>query len=274
MSYCLAPPDGPLVVQTESRLGAAGSCLENIFLSLVIPTYNERLNIEQLVDETTLVLDRVLPECYELIVVDDNSPDRTYEVVASLSNRYPKLKLLHRVAERGLATAAIRGWQVSQGNILGIIDADLQHPPYVLAELLEQIDKGADIAIASRYLTREGLGSHRQFRWWTAQLARILTQVFLPGIAGKCSDPMSGFFLFRRRVITGRLLDPSGYKILLDVLARGNTGSIKEVAFVFQQRRLGESKLTFAQCIEYCNHLRKLTLFLLKEKMKKTGDTS
>src|SRR5919202_6704253 len=97
-----------------------------ILLSLVIPTYNESKNIPIIIDLLTNTLDKVIPEAYELIVVDDNSPDRTWEVAAALMPEYPQLRVMRRVEERGLSTAVIRGWQAAQGEVLGVIDADLQ----------------------------------------------------------------------------------------------------------------------------------------------------
>ena len=118
--------------------------------SLIIPTYNEGKNIRSIVHQLTSLLDPVLPEQYELIVVDDNSPDRTWELALNLMAEYPQLRVMRRQQERGLSTAVIRGWQAASGDVLGVIDGDLQHPPEVLLNLLGTIEQGADLAVASR----------------------------------------------------------------------------------------------------------------------------
>lgn len=127
-----------------------------IRFSLIIPTFNERENIEKMVARLSQLLDQALPNDYELLVVDDNSPDRTWEYAQDLTEQYPNLLVMRRQEERGLSTAVIRGWQAARGEIIGVIDADLQHPPEVLLKLLEKIDEGADLAVASRHV--EGVG--------------------------------------------------------------------------------------------------------------------
>ncbi|MFM6059285.1 MAG: glycosyltransferase, partial [Microcystis aeruginosa] len=98
-------------------------------LSLVIPTYNERDNVIPLVENLSQLLDRKIPGQYELIIVDDDSPDRTWELASKLTPDYPQLRVMRRQGEKGLASAVVRGWQGSRGEILGVIDGDLQHPP-------------------------------------------------------------------------------------------------------------------------------------------------
>ena len=117
---------------------------EIILLSLVIPTYKERDNIEKVVSILSQLLDESIPGEYELIVVDDDSPDRTWEVAQSLTDEYPQLRVMRRQNERGLSSAVIRGWQVARGSILGVIDGDLQHPPEVLTQLLREMMQRAD----------------------------------------------------------------------------------------------------------------------------------
>jgi len=114
-------------------------CNPDYLLSLVVPTYNEGKNLVILIASLVETLDEFIPQAYEIIVVDDDSPDRTWEIAQSLQPNYPQLQVIRRTKERGLATAVIRGWQVAQGKILGVIDGDLQHPPDTLKEMLRAI---------------------------------------------------------------------------------------------------------------------------------------
>ncbi len=227
-------------------------------LSLVIPTYNERDNIIYIIDQLAGLLEPVLPDQYELIVVDDNSPDHTWKVALELTPSYPQLKVVCRKNERGLSSAVIRGWQIAQGQILGVIDADLQHPPEVLLELLKNIQEGADMAVASRHIEGGGVSEWSVIRRFLSRGAQVLGLIVLPNVVGRVSDPMSGYFMIRREAIAGPKLNPMGYKILLEVIGRGQIKDIAEVGYVFQERREGESKVTWRQYIDYLLHLARL----------------
>jgi len=264
MTPCLIPtPEGPLLI--PARQSAATSSSKNIAFSLAIPTYNESGNISRLIAQIKQVLDLKLGKAYEIIVVDDNSPDGTSSAIENLALSHSQLKLICRKNQRGLATAVIRGWQVSQGAILGVIDGDLQHPPEVLADLLKKMDEGADIAIASRYLSSDGMAGLSWFRRMTSRAAKLLGTIFLGNTLAKVTDPMSGFFVVRRKAISERLLAPSGYKILIEVLARGTVDNIAEVPYIFQQRYQGKTKVTWREYLEYLWHLGKLRFFLARQ---------
>jgi dolichol-phosphate mannosyltransferase len=227
-------------------------------LSLIIPTYNEKQNIAFLVKILSDLLDRALPNDYELIVVDDDSPDRTWEVAQSLMSDFPHLKVMRRQEEKGLSSAVVRGWQVARGDILGVIDADLQHPPEILLKLWEKMQQGADLAIASRHVEGGGVSEWSITRRFLSRGAQLIGLVILPNVVGRVSDPMSGYFMVRRSAIAGPRLNPLGYKILLEVIGRGNIETIAEVGYIFQERLEGESKVTWKQYIEYLLHLLKL----------------
>ena len=231
-----------------------------IRFSLVLPTYNERENIESVVKRLTRILDRALPNDYELIVVDDDSPDRTWELAQSLKSQYPQLQVMRRQQERGLSTAVIRGWQAARGQVLGVIDADLQHPPEVLLQLLEQVDRGADLAVASRHADGGGVSTWSATRRFLSRGAQTLGLVLLPQVLSRVTDPMSGYFLVRRSAIADVRLNPLGYKILIEVLGRGQVDRIAEVGYVFQEREVGESKVTWRQYQEYLHHLLRLRI--------------
>lgn len=232
----------------------------DIYFSLVIPTYKERDNIQNVVRILTQTLDEYIPGDYELIVVDDDSPDHTWEVAQSLMSEYPQLRVMRRQQERGLSSAVIRGWQVARGQILGVIDGDLQHPPEVLTQLLASVQKGADLAVASRHVEGGGVSSWSVVRRFLSRGAQLLGLLFLPNVLGRVSDPMSGYFMIRRNSIAGKTLNPVGYKILLEVIGRGDVGEIAEVGYVFCERKEGESKVTWKQYVEYLHHLIRLRL--------------
>lgn len=235
---------------------------DNILLSLIIPTYKESGNISSLIDKLTALLNDVMPYKYELIVVDDDSPDFTWKIALALTADYPHLKVIRRTKEKGLSTAVIRGWQVARGEILGVIDADLQHPPETLINLWAEIERGADLAVASRHVEGGGVSDWSVIRRFLSRGAQTLGLIILPNVIGRVSDPMSGYFLVRRRCLIGCTLSPLGYKILIEVLGRGKIGWIGEVGYVFQERQEGESKVTKTQYIDYIRHLIRLRLSL------------
>lgn len=227
-------------------------------LSLIVPTYNESGNVEVLVQRISDILDDLLPQNYQLILVDDDSPDRTWEIAQSLQSQYPQLVVIRRQTERGLSTAVIRGWQQAEGEILGVMDGDLQHPPAVLAQLLTAIKDGASIAIASRYVKGGGVGDWNGIRQFLSQGAIRLAVWILPEVASHLSDPMSGYFLIQRQAIANCELSPIGYKILLEVMARGRISKVQEVGFTFDLRTQGSSKVTWRQYEEFIRHLIRL----------------
>lgn len=231
-----------------------------IYLSLVIPTYKERDNIQNVIRILSQLLEEVVLGDYELIIVDDDSPDRTWEVAQSLMGEYPKLRVMRRQVERGLSSAVIRGWQCARGRVLGVIDGDLQHPPEVLPQLLRGIEGGADLAVASRHIEGGGVSSWSVIRRLLSRGAQVLGLIILPGVLGRVSDPMSGYFMVRRSAIAGVILNPVGYKIILEVIGRGRVGDIAEVGYVFCERQEGESKVTWKQYVEYIHHLIRLRL--------------
>ena len=128
----ISVPSGVLEIPALSEFTQSD---DSVYFSLIIPTYNEGKNILAVVHLLSYLLDEALPNNYELVVIDDDSPDRTWEIAQGLTKDYPHLRVMRRQGERGLSTAVIRGWQVAQGQILAVIDGDLQHPPEVLLTL-------------------------------------------------------------------------------------------------------------------------------------------
>jgi dolichol-phosphate mannosyltransferase len=256
------PVSGIVAGRDSAQAGSNELGNRPILLSLVIPTYNEGKNIHKIVSLLSQILDGVIPDAYELVVVDDNSPDGTWELAQGLMREYPQLQVMRRVEERGLSTAVIRGWQASRGEVLGVIDADLQHPPEVLEKLWGEIQRGADLAVASRHVEEGGVSDWSAVRRFLSRGAQTVGLILLPGVVGRVSDPMSGYFLVRRRCLVGRTMSPLGYKILIEVLARGRVPWIGEVGYVFQERQEGESKVTAKQYVDYLRHLLRLRLSL------------
>jgi dolichol-phosphate mannosyltransferase len=228
-------------------------------ISIIIPTYNERENITPLLER----IDRALASRdYEVVFVDDNSKDGTAELINSLSHKYPA-RVAVRQEERGLATAVVHGIDHSEGGTIVVMDADLQHPPEVIPELLSKIESGADIVIASRYVEGGGMKEWGLIRRLISKGAIVLAHVLLPATRA-VKDPMSGFFAFKREGIGKARLKPSGYKILLEVLMEGEFRNAAEVPYTFSNRSGGESKLNARQQIEYLKHLFSL--------MRRTGE--
>ena len=223
--------------------------------SLVVPTFNERPNIGPLIGRIEAVLNQE-PIDFEIIIVDDNSPDETWKLAQEIAKEDSHLQVIRREGSRGLATAVVAGWKAAKGEILGVIDADLQHPPEILPHLLEPILSGlADISVASRHASGGGVGKWNLPRRLISRGAAAIAFLLLPQTLRRVQDPMSGFFLIRRSVINSARLKPKGYKILLEVLAKGNYRRIVEVPYVFEERKDGKSKLGPKQYLEFLIHL-------------------
>jgi dolichol-phosphate mannosyltransferase len=256
-SASLPAPTGDLIVPAAPT--ADGS---SVWFSLVVPTYNESKNMETLVTQVTSHLEPAFAGRYEMIIVDDNSPDGTADLALQLAERFPQLRVMKRVGERGLSTAVIRGWQGARGEVLGVMDGDLQHPTSVLVDLLHAAEAGADVAVASRYVPSGSVGEWGLLRRIMSRGAGSLAGVMLPEAVHNVSDPMSGYFVVRRDVIAGVELKPKGYKILLELLARTLPGKVVEVPFEFALRQHGETKATWRQFTEYLSQLMELRMHL------------
>jgi dolichol-phosphate mannosyltransferase len=259
MTSVLQPPQGPLIIPPLD----AGR--ERVRLSIVIPTFNEASNVVPLLGALEAVLEPVLGASFELIVVDDDSPDGTWREVDAILAERPRVRLVRRQGERGLSTAVIRGWQVARGEILGVMDADLQHPVEANLGLIAEMERGADLAVASRHVEGGGVSDWSVARRVLSRGAQLMGIVILPAVLGRLSDPMSGYFMVRRSAIEGVELSPLGYKILIEVVARGRIGWIGETGYVFRERTTGESKVTGALYWQYFRHLLRLRWDTLPE---------
>jgi len=210
-------------------------------LTIVVPTFNERANIVPLLDRLDVVLAGI---AWEVIYVDDDSPDGTAEAVREAARRDMRVRCIQRIGRRGLAGACIEGILASSAPYVAVMDADLQHDEAILPQMLDALRReGCDVVVGSRYVSGGGVGdwaAHRQRASSLAtRLARLVTKTDI-------ADPMSGFFMLRRMVFERvmRGLSTQGFKILLDILATAETPlRIKEIPFQFRQRVAGESKL-------------------------------
>ncbi len=247
-SRLIPTPTGPL------RLSPCDQPDATTRLSMVLPTFNEAQNIEPMIRAVTEILERS-QIAYELIVVDDDSPDGTWRRALSLSASLPRLHVMRRATERGLATAVIRGWQASRGDVLGVIDADLQHPPELIPKLWSQIESGADLAVGSRHVPGGGVSNWSWRRRLISRTAQGIGLLVLPEVVGRLADPMSGYLLVRRDKLAGVTLKPRGYKILIEILARSQIRTIAEVGYVFQERVENQSKVTWRCYRDYLLHL-------------------
>lgn len=228
-------------------------------LSLILPTFNESKNLPELLER----LSKVLTMPHEIIVVDDDSPDRTWEVADRLKATYPHLRILRRVGRRGLSSAVTDGFGMAHGDVLMVMDSDLQHDPQLITRLYDAVLNGADIAVASRYIEGGSVGEWVTGRRLLSKTATRLAQ-WLPPVTS--SDPMSGFFALKKSayLTIAPKLRPTGFKILLEVLAHLPKGShITEVPLQFQFRKHGESKLNMKVELEFLVQLLRIAVMRL-----------
>ncbi len=220
-------------------------------ISIIIPTYNERLNIVRLLSALTRTMKKFN---YEIIVVDDNSPDGTSSVVSAYSNKNHRVRLVKRINERNLSSAIISGFEEARGSTFVVMDADLSHDPEILPEMVKNINKGYDIVIGSRRIKGGGAENWPFYRKIQSDIATMLARLF---IGVKIKDPMSGFFALKRDLYINskHRLNSQGYKILLEIYAKSNPKNIKEIPFIFRNRSHGYSKLTRKVVIQYLKML-------------------
>ena len=222
-------------------------------LTVVVPSYNERENIEELVRRTA---DALIGVEWEMIVVDDDSPDGTAEHVRAIGRRDARVRVIRRVGRRGLSSACIEGMLASSAPVLAVMDADLQHDPAVLSQMLALVrDDRAELVVASRHVAGGSIGEWGAGR---ALVSRIASRLGRSKATRDLSDPMSGFFMLRRRVLDDTVghLSAKGFKILLDiVLTSRRPLRIREVPLVFAMRRHGTSKLGAGVVVDYLSLL-------------------
>ncbi len=218
-------------------------------LTIVLPTFNESGNVGPIVDRLEKALRGIR---YEVIFVDDDSPDGTADVVRRLAERYDNLRVLQRIGRRGLASACIEGILAAAAPFVAVMDADMQHDETVLPEMLRRMREGSlDLVVGSRNIAGGSMG---EFASWRVKLSQLGKRLSLMGAEHKLSDPMSGFFMVRVETFErfAHRLSGIGFKILLDmVLSAGPGLRIGEVPYRFREREHGESKLDVLVGLEY-----------------------
>ena len=223
-------------------------------ISLIVPTLNEAANLPTLCERVGRAL---AGRQYEMRIVDDNSKDNTKEVAAELAKTYPLILMTRTQPKNGLGGAVLHGIEAAKGEYLVVMDADLQHPPEKLPELIAPLESGeADFVIGSRYVaggTTQGEWS--KFRQINSQVATLLARPF----AGNTLDPMSGFFALKRSSFEqASHLTPLGYKIGLELMCKCRVQKVKEIPITFATREKGESKLSMKEQFRYLEHLSRL----------------
>ena len=218
-------------------------------LTLVIPTLHEVESLRILLNRVTAALEKQsLP--FNILVVDDDSRDGTEEFVSSIALIDPRIRLLVRKGKRGLSGAILHGWRHCDASVVGVMDADLQHPPELLPALVDAIRNGNDIAIGSRYIRGGRVDNWNPLRRLLSAAAVWVTWP-LQRCCIKARDPMSGFFLVRRECVEKVELRSTGFKLLLEILVRGRIESVREVPIAFGRRAAGKSKANVRVAWEY-----------------------
>ncbi len=226
-------------------------------LSLILPTYKERESLPFLIpsiEETLSGID------HEIIVVDDDSPDRTWEVARELARKHPHVHVIRRVGRRGLSSAVIEGFLAAKGDVFVVMDADGQHDKSLLPKLAAAAQENHGIAMGSRYMEGGSVGNWQGFRAFASRLGGSLA-IWLCKV--KVTDPMSGFFAISRETFEEVLprLNPKGFKILLDLLVHVPTDTnVKELPYSFAERIRGVSKFSTKVRLQYLEFLYDATV--------------
>ncbi|MDH4279721.1 MAG: glycosyltransferase family 2 protein [Acidimicrobiia bacterium] len=226
-------------------------------VSVIVPTYNEAGNIPLLVPRLRAALEDF---DYEVIIVDDDSPDLTWKITDELVADEPRFSVVRRTTDKGLSAAVLTGMNVAQGSVFVVMDGDLQHDPEAIPALISKVlDDGADIAVASRAADGGSYGEfgyrRRLISWVGARMAHVL-------LRAPVTDPMSGFFALRRHRYEEVVhqVNPRGFKILLEFLARGRRPEVAEVGYRFGSRVHGNTKLTGSVVVAYLLALIELSI--------------
>jgi len=234
------------VTSDELSYDAEGST--EMKVSLIVPTFNERENLEELASRVFAAFN-VAGVRGEIVLVDDSSPDGTYSKAEELSKQY-EIKIISRPARLSLSSAAIDGFRAATGDIVGVMDADLSHRPESIPDLLAPlIDGESEMTIGSRHVDGGSIDSS----WPISRkiISRVAAMIAKP--LTNIRDPMSGYFFVTREVLRRGedKLNPAGQKILLDILVNCRPEKITEVPITFAERRMGKSKMSLKTILRY-----------------------
>jgi dolichol-phosphate mannosyltransferase len=219
-------------------------------LSVIVPTFNEIGNVVELRDRIAIALAGI---DWELIFVDDDSPDGTADALRTMAQHDPRVRCLQRIGRRGLSTACIEGMLASSAPLVAVMDADHQHDEQLLPKMFDLVQGGElDVVVGSRYVESGGVGAWDESR---AAFSRIATRLSRSVLKADLHDPMSGFFMIRREAFVACVragMSGVGFKILLDLFATSPTPlRYRELPYQFRDRLAGESKLDTNVAWEY-----------------------
>jgi dolichol-phosphate mannosyltransferase len=243
-------------------------------LSIIVPTYNESQNIVRMLDSIAETLSPYKGS--EIIVVDDNSPDGTAEMAKShakiiSTKKKIRIEVIGRNGKFGLSSAIIKGVQYASGDFLVIMDGDFSHPPQVIPSIIQALqDSNYDIVIASRYVKG---GSIIGWPFKRRLMSKGATKIAQYGLGIDVKDPVSGFFAFRRDIISGLKFDAIGYKMLLEILVKTKGARVKEIPYTFTNRRIGASKLDANVMFDYLRAVLRLYRYgkSIRQKERRTS---
>ena len=275
---------------------------DTVVLSIIIPTYNESKNILDLLARLRNVMSNSIIHTPEIVVVDDNSPDNTGNIVESYSEnnielqdlerletdsnesrggrfdhnsqtRGCSIKVVRRSQKSGLVSAILEGIKSSTGQYILVMDADLSHSPEVIPKMISELEKPeVDIVVASRYALGGSIIGWPIKRRLLSKGAVKIAKYGLP-IRKEVQDPMSGFFALKRHIIENITIDSAGYKILLEILVKASEARVKEVPYTFKDRKAGQSKLDQHVILEYIRAVYSLYRYGQKSPRRETRET-
>lgn len=224
-------------------------------ITVILPTYNERNNIETAVKNIVKTKAKV-----NILIIDDNSPDGTGNLADSIAKKYKSVSVFHRKGVRGLGSAIKDGMEMSSG-IVGVMDADMSHDASIIPGIIQEFNKGAEFVVGSRYVKNGGIENWPFYRRLASKIATAIARPLAP-----VKDPVSGYFFIKKGVIKGMKINPESCKICLDILARGNYKKVVEVPYVFKNRSSGKTKILNAREIfKYIGYV----IYLYKHRVTK-----
>jgi dolichol-phosphate mannosyltransferase len=233
--------DSPAAAERAGAPSTPGGGRRPAELAIVVPTFNERGNLAELLRRLDAALVGI---DWEVVVVDDDSPDRTAAEVRRIGRDDPRVRIVHRIGRRGLSSACVEGALATCAPFIAVMDADLQHDEAILPRMLEALRGGqVDVAVGSRYVQGGGIGAWSGSR---ASISRLATRASRAIVPADLHDPMSGFFMIRSDAFMDRVrgLSSIGFKILADLFASGAQPlRFVEIPYQFRARHAGESKL-------------------------------
>ena len=228
-------------------------------LSIIVPTYNEAENLEEFIKKIKGSVNNLE---YEIIIVDDNSPDGTGTIAESLRKTYHSIDIIHRSKKMGISSAIMDGIKIAKGDIIATLNSDFQHPIEYLPKMAGKIGK-FDIVIGSRYVTGGNTEGWNLWRLIASRIGIFIAYMAIPQIR-QIKGPLSGFFVLKKEIVKNIYINPSVVqKYLLEILVRDPYRKVVEVPYVFKNRRGGRSKVNFRDSF---NYLRQL--FILHKKSR------